>query len=387
MNLHEFQAKQIFASYGIPVSKGKVAETSQAAREAFSALGVKIAAIKAQIHAGGRGKGGGIKLAKTPDEAEKFASAMLGKPLITPQTGPEGRIVRKVLIEEGCDIVKELYTSITIDRAKAMGVLMVSAEGGMEIEELAVKSPKKILKENFYITGGLKSFQARKIAYKLGVDTAIAGKLAGLLINLSNVFVEKDCGLVEINPLVITKGGNLLALDAKINIDDRAVSMHKDLEAMRDPNEEDPREFEATLTGLNYISMPGNIGCMVNGAGLAMATMDIIKLAGGMPANFLDVGGGASKEQVATAFKLLVSHKGVNAILINIFGGILKCDILAQGICDALKEVKVNMPLVVRLEGTNVEQGRKILNQSGLAITTATNMADAAEKVVKASKR
>jgi len=386
MNLHEYQTKELFSKYAIPTPKGKVIDKADQAPYVFTSLNSSVCAVKAQIHAGGRGKGGGIKIVKSPTEAKEAASKLLDKPLVTPQTGPEGKMVRKLLIEEGCAIARELYVGVIIDRNAKKPVLMVSAEGGMQIEELASKYPEKLIKECFDISTGLRQFQARKISYKFGLDPQLTQKFSALLQNISTIFIEKDCSLLEINPLVITKEGGIIAIDAKMGIDDRSLYLHPELEALRDIGEEDPRELEAAKHGLSYISMSGNIGCMVNGAGLAMSTMDIIKLYGGMPANFLDVGGGANKEQVATAFKLLLSNKDARAVLINIFGGILKCDVLAQGILDALKEVEVTVPVVVRLEGTNVTEGRKLLSKSGLSITPAADMTDAAKKVVVLAK-
>lgn len=383
MNFHEYQTKEIFAKYSILIPRGRVIETPQQAYDTFVGLKSARCAVKIQIHAGGRGKAGGIKLVKSPDEAKSVAQNLLNKPIITHQTGPQGKIVHKLLVEEACDIAKELYVGAVVDRNANCPVIMLSSEGGVEIEELAARSPEKIFKEQVEVATGLKPFQARKLAYKLGLNAPLISKMSSLLTNFTKLFIERDCSLLEINPLVITKAGEILALDAKMNIDDRAIEIHPELEEMRDISEEDPLEFEASKAGVTYISMTGNIGCMVNGAGLAMSTMDIIKLHGGMPANFLDVGGGASKEQVAIAFKLLLANKNVKAVLINIFGGILRCDVLAQGILDALKEVKVNMPVVVRLEGTNVEKGRELLASSGLSIITATDMTDAAKKVVK----
>ena len=350
-------------------------------------MGDKLCVVKAQIHAGGRGKAGGVKLAKNHQEARQFAEAILGKKLVTHQTGPEGKEVKKVLIEEGCKIERELYLGMVVDRAKQRVVVMASQEGGVEIEDVAAKSPEKILKEYVDPAVGLIPFQARKLAFGLGIDKSLVNKAVKFMTGLYNAFVESDAYMAEINPLVITKDGNIMALDAKMGFDDNGLFRHKDIHEMRDLDEEDPREVEASRYSLNYVALDGNIGCMVNGAGLAMATMDIIKLYGGMPANFLDVGGGATKEQVTAAFKILMSDEKVKAVLINIFGGIMRCDIIAEGVIEAAKEVGIKVPLVVRLQGTNVDLGRKILSQSGLNIITAEKMNEAAEKVVKAAKK
>ncbi len=387
MNLHEYQTKQILAKYGIPVPRGHLAETPEQAGEAFRKLGGAVAVVKAQVHAGGRGKGGGIKLAKSESEAVDTARKMLGMRLVTHQTGAEGKLVRKVYVEEGCEIARELYVAAVLDRKLGRPVLMASTQGGMDIEEVAAKSPEAIVREPADLRYGLQPFQARRLAYALGLSGDAFGAATKFLPALMRAFLECDASLVEINPLVVTKAGGLIPLDAKMGIDDRALARHADLEALRDVGEEDPTEYEAGKAGLSYVSLDGNIGCMVNGAGLAMSTMDIIKYAGGMPANFLDVGGGANKDQVKTAFKLLLANPGVKAVLINIFGGILKCDVLAQGIVDAVKEVDVKVPLVVRLEGTNVGKGREILAKSGLKITSAKDMGDAARKVVDAAKQ
>jgi succinyl-CoA synthetase beta subunit len=400
VNLHEFQAKEVFRKYGIPVSAGHVAETPDQAAEAFTKLGGAIAVVKSQIHAGGRGKGtvyekdlktvrlqGGVKLVKSAAEAREMASKILGFPLVTKQSGPHGRVVRRVYVEAGCDIDRELYLGAVLDRKIGKPVLMASTQGGMEIEEVAAKDPTAILKEHWDVGYGLQGYQARRVAYALGLSGETFKQFFRMAMAVTRMFVEKDCSLLEINPLVVTKKGDVLALDGKMGIDDRAIELKKqpDLEAMRDVSEEDPVEFEATSVGLNYVSMEGNIGCMVNGAGLAMATMDIIKQAGGAPANFLDVGGGANKDQVKKAFKLLLANPDVKALFINIFGGILRCDVLAQGIVDAVKEVDVKIPVVVRLEGTNVEIGREILKNSGLKITAASDMGDGARKAIDAA--
>jgi succinyl-CoA synthetase beta subunit len=380
MKVHEYQAKEILKGYGVPVPKGRVAETPEESRKIAEEIGAKRIVVKAQIHAGGRGKGGGVKVVSNPGEAENTAKEILGMTLITPQTGSTGRVVRKVLIEEGVDIKEELYLGVVIDRSKACPVIMASREGGVEIEKVAAESPEKIVKEWIDPIVGLRPFHANKIGYGLGpLRTVISG--------LYKAFSERDCLLAEINPLVITRDGRFIALDAKMNFDDNGLFRHKEIVVLRDLNEEAPLEIEASKYSLNYIKLDGNVGCMVNGAGLAMATMDIIKLAGAEPANFLDVGGGATVEMVKNGFKILMSDPGVKAVLINIFGGILRCDTLAKGVIEAVREVKVNVPVVVRLEGTNVEEGRRLLNSSGLHFTVAIGMKEAAEKVVEALKR
>lgn len=389
MNIHEYQAKEILRKYGVPVPKGKIAftpqEAEEASREFLSEDGNHVCVVKAQIHAGGRGKAGGVKLAKTRQEAANYAKELLGKVLVTHQTGPQGKEVKKVLIEEGCAIAKEYYVGLVVDRGSQRVAVMASTEGGMEIEEVAARSPEKIIREFIDPAAGFIPFQGRKLAFALGLDKSIVNKAVKFFSSLYDAFVGSDCSMLEINPLVLTKGGDLVALDAKVSFDDNALFRHKDIEGLRDLDEEDPFEVEASRYSLNYVALDGNIGCMVNGAGLAMATMDIIKLYGGNPANFLDVGGGASKEQVTAAFKILVSDKKVKAILVNIFGGIMRCDIIAEGIIAAAKEVGLRLPLVVRLQGTNVEVGRKLLAESGLNIITAERMDEAAEKVVKAA--
>jgi succinyl-CoA synthetase beta subunit len=400
VNLHEFQAKEVFRKFGIPVSAGFVAETPEQAADAFGKLAGPVAVVKSQIHAGGRGKGtvyekdlktvrlqGGVKLVKSAAEAKEIASKILGHPLVTKQSGPQGRVVRRIYVEAGCDIDRELYFGAVLDRKAGKPVLMASTQGGMEIEEVAERDPKAILKEHWDIGYGLQMYQARRLAFGLGLSGEANKQFIKMAFAVARMFVASDCTLLEINPLVVTKKGDVLALDGKMGIDDRALELKKqpELEAMRDVGEEDPVEHEATSYGLNYVSMEGNIGCMVNGAGLAMATMDIIKQAGGAPANFLDVGGGANKDQVKKAFKLLLSNPDVKALFINIFGGILRCDVLAQGIVDAVKEVDVKIPIVVRLEGTNVEIGRDILAKSGLKITPAADMGDGARKVIAAA--
>ncbi|HKA34330.1 MAG TPA: ADP-forming succinate--CoA ligase subunit beta [Candidatus Binatia bacterium] len=382
MNIHEYQAKELLKPFGVPVPKGRVANTAAEAAAIAREMGGTVV-VKAQIHAGGRGKAGGVKVVKSAEEAEKAAATMLGRTLVTHQTGPQGREVKRLLIEEGLPIARELYLGMVLDRATGRVTVIASTEGGVEIEEVARKTPEKILKEVIDPAVGLMPFQCRRLAYALGLGKQ-AGPFTALLQALARAFAEKDCSLAEINPLVVTQDGRLLALDAKINIDNNALFRRPEIEALRDLNEEDPKEYEASKLGLSYISLDGNIGCMVNGAGLAMATMDIIKLCGGEPANFLDVGGGATKERVTEAFKILLSDKRVKGVLVNIFGGIMRCDVIAQGVVDAARELAVTVPLVVRLQGTNVEQGRKILAASGLAITPADTIGDAAEKIVKA---
>ena len=387
MKIHEYQAKSMLARFGVAVPRGEVAFTAQDAFEIARRLGGGIAVVKAQIHAGGRGKGGGVKIAKSPDEAEHLAKQMLGMTLVTHQTGPEGRKVGRVLIEEGLQIERELYLSIVIDRASASPVIIGSAAGGMDIEEVAAKEPEKILRERIDPATGVIPFQARKLAFGMGLDSGPANKLAKLLESVYKAFVECDASMVEINPLILTRSGDLLALDAKVTIDDNALYRHPDLRDLRDLAEEDRLEVEASKFSLNYIRLDGNIGCMVNGAGLAMATMDIIKLAGGEPANFLDVGGGANAEQIKNAFRILMADSNVKAVLINIFGGILRCDVLAEGVVAAVKELGVPAPIVIRMEGTNVEQGKRLLHESGLNFTTADSMGEAAERVVQWAKR
>jgi len=400
MNLHEYQAKQVLSKYGIPTLQGRVAESPEQAAEAFRALGTPVCAVKVQTHAGGRGKGaiyekdlktlrlqGGVKIAKSADEARDLAAKMLGGTLVTIQTGAKGRVIRKVFVEAGCDIARELYLGCVLDRKIGKPVIMASAEGGVEIEEVAKRNPAAILRQPVDVAHLLRPFQARLLAWGLGLSGDAFKQFCAMAAAIAKMYVERDCSLLEINPLVVTKAGGVIALDCKMGIDDRAVELKKQAEIaeMRDVAEEDPIEHEAHTIGLSYVSMDGNIGCMVNGAGLAMATMDIIQYAGAKPANFLDVGGGANKEQVKKAFKLLLANPGVKAVLINIFGGILRCDVLAQGIVDAVKEIEVKVPIVVRLEGTNVEKGREILAKSGLKLTSAADMADAAQKVKQAA--
>lgn len=382
MKIHEYQAKAILAQYGVPTPRGEVVYTVEAAEAVARKIGGCVV-LKAQIHAGGRGKGGGIKLAKTPDEAVEAAKAMLGMRLVTHQTGPEGRIVHRLLVEETLPIERELYLGIVLDRAAGMPVLMASAAGGVAIEEVAAKTPELILKEHIDIGLGLTPFQARKLAYGMGLPQAAVSGATAAMAALARAYLAIDASLAEINPFVLTTDGKVYALDAKINLDDNALYRHKDLIELRDLHEEDPLEVEASRFGLSYIKLDGNVGCMVNGAGLAMATMDIIQYAGGNPANFLDVGGGASAEQIQNAFRILVSDKNVRAVLINIFGGILRCDTLATGVVAAARELNVRVPVVVRMEGTNVELGRRILTESGLNFAVAHTMKEAAEKVVR----
>ena len=385
MKVHEYQAKEILRRYGVPTPRGIVVDNPDEARQAAKELGGRVV-VKAQIHAGGRGKGGGVKLAKDADEAAELTRKMLGMTLITHQTGPEGRVVYKVLIEEALNIDKELYLGITLDRRLGMNVIMASSQGGMDIEEVAAKDPKAIHREPIDSVLGVQPFQARSVAYALGLTGDAFKKCVDFVQKLMRAYVETDASLAEINPLLITKEGDVLALDCKMNFDDNALFRHKDVVEMRDLHEEDPLEVEASKFGLNYIKLDGNVGCMVNGAGLAMATMDIIKLAGGEPANFLDVGGGASAEQVKNAFRIILSDKNVKAILINIFGGIMRGDRIAEGVVSASREVGLPVPVVVRLEGTNVDLGKQILRDSGLPLITADAMWDAATKVVEAAR-
>jgi succinyl-CoA synthetase beta subunit len=386
MKIHEYQGKQIFKKYGVPVPRGIVARTAEEAEKAAIELGTKVTVVKAQIHAGGRGKGGGVKIAKSPAEAKDYASKMLGMMLKTIQTGPEGQKVQTLYIEEGLDIEKEYYLGVTLDRASSRITFMASTEGGVEIEEVAAKHPEKILRESVDPAVGFQAFQGRKMAYGLGLSGDSVGKFVKFCAALYQAYVDTDASLAEINPLVKLKNGDIVALDAKMNFDDNGLFRQKAVVEMRDIAEEDPRESEAKEHDLAYIALDGNIGCMVNGAGLAMATMDTIKLVGGAPANFLDVGGGASKEKVTAAFKLILADPAVKAVLVNIFGGIMKCDVIAEGVVAAAKEMKLTVPLVVRLEGTNVELGKQILAKSGLAITPADNLRQAAEKAVAAIK-
>jgi len=381
MKIHEYQAKAILAKYGVTVPKSQVVHSPEEARAAAEKLGLPVV-VKAQIHAGGRGKGGGVKLAKSVDEAADLAKKMLGMTLITHQTGPEGREVKTLLIEEGLKIKHEFYLGIVVDRATGKPVFMASSEGGMDIEEVAANRPEKILKEFIDPAVGFRGFQARKLAFGLGLPGELVGKAAKFMTALYKAFVDSDATLMEINPFLLTEDGELYALDAKMNFDDNAMFRHKDYPELRDLNEEEPLEIEASKFDLNYIKLDGNIACMVNGAGLAMATMDIIKLAGGEPANFLDVGGGASQQRVENAFRILLADEHVKAVLINIFGGIVRCDMVAAGVIEAAKNLGVKVPIVVRLEGTNVEKGQELLRTSGLNFTVADGMRDAAEKVV-----
>ena len=385
MKIHEYQAKKILNQFGVQIPRGEVAETPAQVREIAERIGPRVV-LKAQIHAGGRGKGGGIKLAANPDEAVKLAQQMIGMTLITHQTGPEGKKVKTLLVEEALDIAKELYIGIVIDRANESAVVMASTEGGVEIEKVAAEHPELIFKEWVNPSVGLQGFQARKLAFKLGLAGETHKQAIKFITSLYKAFQASDASLAEINPLLVTKQGNVLALDAKMNFDDNAVPRHPDIQAMRDLDEEDSLEVEASKYNLNYIKLDGNVGCMVNGAGLAMATMDIIKYAGGMPANFLDVGGGVTEEAVTNAFKILVADKDVKAALINIFGGIVRCDMIASGIVKAAKELGTKIPIVVRLEGTNVDLGKKILEESGLTFASAETMKEAAEKVVALAK-
>ena len=395
MNIHEYQAKELLRKYGVTVLDGHVAWTPDEAAAAAAKLPGPVYVVKSQIHAGGRGAGrfaddpngkGGVRIAKSADEVKAAAAAMLGHVLVTRQTGPAGKKVQRVYVEAGCDIARELYLSLLVDRASSRIVILASTEGGMEIEEVAEHHPEKILRATIDPATGVSGFHARRLAFGLGLTGKQVGTFSRFVAALYRAFVELDCGIVEINPLVITGAGDVVALDAKVNFDDNAIYRHPDLDKLRDESEEDPKELEARKFDLNYVALDGTIGCMVNGAGLAMATMDIIKLYGGSPANFLDVGGGATKERVTAAFKIILSDPNVEGILVNIFGGIMRCDVIAEGVVAAAREVSLNVPLVVRLEGTNVELGKQILANSGLPIISADNLADAAEKVVKAVK-
>ncbi|MBI2987376.1 MAG: ADP-forming succinate--CoA ligase subunit beta [Deltaproteobacteria bacterium] len=383
MNIHEYQAKEILKRFGIPVPQGQIAATPQEAKTSAAKLGGSCV-LKAQIHAGGRGKAGGVKLAGNLEEVEKKAGEMIGSKLVTHQTGPQGREVRRILVEERLNIDREFYLGMVLDRALCRVSVIASSEGGVEIEEVARKNPERILRETIDPAVGLLPFQCRRLAYGLQLANEHANALASIMQGLYRAFVELDCSLVEINPLLLTREGKLIALDAKMNFDNNALFRQTEIAALRDLHEEDAREFEASQLGLSYISLEGNIGCMVNGAGLAMATMDIIKLYGGEPANFLDVGGGATKDTVTEAFKILLADKHVEAVLVNIFGGIMRCDVIAQGVVEAAREMRVAVPLVVRLQGTNVDLGKKILSESGLSIIPAETMAEAAEKIVRA---
>jgi len=395
MNIHEYQAKSLLTKFGVAVPKGGVAYTPQEAETVAKSLAGPVYVVKSQIHAGGRGAGrfkgdekgkGGVRLVKSPADAAKEAQAMLGHILVTKQTGPKGREVKRIYVEEGCDIKRELYLGMLIDRKTSRITVMASTEGGMEIEEVAAKTPEKILKVAIDPVTGMEAFHARRLAFGLKLEGKQVGAAVKFMLGMYKAFIALDASIVEINPLVVTGSGDVIALDAKMNFDDNALFRHPDVEAMRDEAEEDPIELEAGKHSLNYVKLDGNIGCMVNGAGLAMATMDIIKLYGGEPANFLDVGGGATKERVATAFKLILSDKNVEGILVNIFGGIMRCDVIAEGVVAAAREVSLEVPLVVRLEGTNVKLGKEILAKSGLPILAADDLGDAAQKVVKAVK-
>jgi succinyl-CoA synthetase beta subunit len=386
MNIHEYQGKEILRQYGVAVPNGKVAFTVEEAVEAAKELGTQVCVVKAQIHAGGRGKAGGVKVAKNLDEVRTYASEILGKTLVTHQTGPEGKEVKRLLIEEGCDIKKEYYVGLVLDRSTSHVVLMASEEGGTEIEEVAANTPEKIFKEEIDPVLGLMPYQARRIAFAINIPKELINKAVAFMMGLYQAYIEKDCSIAEINPLVVTGDGNVMALDAKLNFDSNALYRQKDVVAYRDLEEEDPKEFEASKYDLSYIALDGNIGCMVNGAGLAMATMDIVKHYGGDPANFLDVGGGATAEKVTEAFKIILSDPNVKGIFVNIFGGIMKCDVIADGVVEAAKQVGLSIPLVVRLEGTNVDLGKKILRESGLDITAAESMADGAQKIVSLVK-
>jgi succinyl-CoA synthetase beta subunit len=383
MKIHEYQGKELLRKYGVPVPRGLVARTIEEAYQAAKELGTDVVVVKAQIHAGGRGKGGGVKIAKSADEARDLAKQMLGMNLVTHQTGPEGRKVRVLLIEEGLPIDREFYLGIVLDRASGRPVFMGSSAGGMDIEEVAAKTPEKILKETIDPGVGFRSFQARKLAFGLGIPGPLVNEAVKFMQALYGAYEKMDASLLEINPFLLTKDNRLIALDAKVNFDDNALFRHKEFLDLRDLNEEEPLEIEASKFDLNYIKLDGNIACMVNGAGLAMATMDIIKLAGGEPANFLDVGGGASQERVEAAFRILLADENVKAVLINIFGGIVRCDMVARGVVESATNLKIKVPVVVRLEGTNVEEGQRVIRESGLNFTVANGMKDAAEKVVK----
>ena len=385
MKIHEYQAKAILGRYGVPVPRGEVTTRAPEAGEIARRLGGAVVVVKAQIHAGGRGKGGGVKLARSADEAVQIAAAMIGMTLVTHQTGPHGRVVGRVLIEEGLQMQRELYLSLVLDRASGKPVMMASAAGGMDIEEVAAKTPEKIVRVYIDPGVGIVPFQARQLGFGIGLDGPQVNKFVKVATALYEAFVATDASLVEINPLVVTQAGDLLALDAKMSFDDNALYRHTDIRDLRDLGEEDPLEIEASKFSLNYIHLDGNIGCMVNGAGLAMATMDIIKLSGGEPANFLDVGGGANAEQIRNAFKILMSDPNVKAVLINIFGGILRCDVLAEGVIAAVRELGVPVPIVIRMEGTNVDEGKRLLRESGMNFATVDSMDEAATKVVHAA--
>ena len=385
MNIHEYQAKAVLRKYNVAVPEGQVAFNAEDAVSIAQGFGGK-AVVKAQIHAGGRGKAGGVKLARSLDEVRAYASDLLGKTLVTHQTGPEGKVVKRLLIETLTDIKKEYYVGVVVDRGTGRVVIMASEEGGMEIEEVAANTPEKIFREVVDPAVGLRAFQARKLAYAIHIPNELINKAASFMMGLYRAFIDLDCSIAEINPLVVTGDGNVMALDAKLNFDSNGLFRHKDILELRDLDEEEPREVEASKYDLSYIALQGNIGCMVNGAGLAMATMDTIKYFGGEPANFLDVGGGATEEKVTEAFKIILSDPGVRGILVNIFGGIMKCDVIANGVVAAARQIKLDRPLVVRLEGTNVDLGKQILNDSGLAITAADSLAEAAQKIVELVK-
>lgn len=384
MNIHEYQGKDVLRKYGVAVPNGKVAFSADEAVEAAKSLAGDVKVVKAQIHAGGRGKAGGVKLAKNLDDVRTYAEELLGKQLVTHQTGAEGQEVKRLYIEEGCDIQKEYYVGLVLDRAKSRVVMMASEEGGTEIEEVSANTPEKIFREEIDPALGLMPYQARRLAFNINIPAKLIGKAAKFMVGLYNVYIEKDCSIAEINPLVTTGDGEVMALDSKLNFDDSASYRQKDLLEYRDLDEEDDKEIEASKYGLSYTALDGNIGMMVNGAGLAMATMDIVKHTGGEPANFLDVGGGASAEKVTGAFNIILSDPSVKGIFVNIFGGIMKCDVIADGIVEATKKVGLDIPLIVRLEGTNSEQGKQILDESGLNITSADSMADGADKIVRA---
>ncbi len=386
MNIHEYQGKEVLRQYGVTVPRGKVAFTVEEAVQAAKELGSAVTVVKAQIHAGGRGKAGGVKIAKSLDDVRNYAEELLGKVLVTHQTGPEGKEVKRLLIEEGCDIKKEYYVGVVVDRGTGRVVMMASEEGGTEIEEVAARTPEKIIKETIDPVTGLLPFQARRLAYAIHIPNELVNKAANFMMKLYKAFEDKDCSIAEINPLVVTGSGDVMALDAKLNFDSNALFRHKDIVELRDLDEEDEKEIQASKFDLSYIALDGNIGCMVNGAGLAMATMDIIKYYGGEPANFLDVGGGATKEKVTEAFKIILSDENVKGIFVNIFGGIMKCDVIAEGVVAAARELGLDKPLVVRLEGTNVKMGKEILNGSGLNIVAADSMADGAQKIVSLVK-
>ncbi|MPY69719.1 MAG: ADP-forming succinate--CoA ligase subunit beta [Alphaproteobacteria bacterium] len=386
MNIHEYQAKSVLRKFGVAVPDGGVAYTADEAEKVAKGLGGPVWVVKAQIHAGGRGKAGGVKVVKSLGDVKKSADGMLGMTLVTHQTGPQGKEVQRIYVEDGCDIARELYLGLLVDRVTSRVTLMASTEGGMEIEEVAAKTPEKIMRLAIDPVMGLQPFHARRLAYGLGLEGDQVRSAVKFLMGMYEAFIQLDASIVEINPLVVTGAGEVVALDAKMNFDDNALYRHKDILELRDESEEDPTELEAAKFDLNYIKLDGNIGCMVNGAGLAMATMDIIKLYGGSPANFLDVGGGASKERVTAAFKLILSDANVEALLVNIFGGIMRCDVIADGIVAAAREISLHVPLVVRLAGTNVERGKAILEDSGLPIIAADDLADAAEKAVKAAR-